>query len=439
MSEININVPVDAVATEPGDLDVTISVGFLRGIYMLESKKVKGWENQAELDSVRVVVIARNDANMLQASDYITSAPLDTPKPVGDWMNYTAVFPLKGTKSTTKMTLPGLIKKNHNSNMFSRDGQYKRESIELLITLVFGNEAITVGKARLVVTGEEVRTKQSDIPIDVFRDDLIKSQTRSHFPMKRTRSLPCGKDGELAPVSFKYDRRRRKFQIETDAVMRVFIKVSPHNPYNNSANSINLENVSISGQSRWSKRFRGRSIISRSRTRALSEGPSPRNNVGRPPISISIPPKNKEMSQRMRRNSSSFHESINQLMNGSDQGSFNRSFNAEMTDASPGRTAPPGGPVSQWSQSVPSRYSGAYGYQPPSAYGGSSYGYGVGNTKSPRRAPNSGQMQYGGSSYGGIPRKMNFDQAIGNIYNSQGYGSRGAVRSRSQSPYIARI
>lgn len=42
MSEININVPVDAVATEPGDLDVTISVGFLRGIYMLESKKSKG-------------------------------------------------------------------------------------------------------------------------------------------------------------------------------------------------------------------------------------------------------------------------------------------------------------------------------------------------------------------------------------------------------------
>ncbi len=269
-------------ASPHDNLDVTISIGFLRGIFMQEQNVGMDWQNQTELDPCKVVVIARNETHMVQADEYITSAPLERPKPVGDWMNYTALFPLKGSNPPTKMSLPNLIHRDLSSSEYTDvHGQYKRESIDLLITLIFGNEAITLGKARLLITGEEVRTKQSDLPIDISKDSIVKAQKKTQFPMKRMTNLPSGRDGELEPVSFKYDRRRRKFQIETDAVLRVFYKVSPHDPFkvtkNPPAKPINVA-ASVSGAHSFFSSIRPRrKLFGRSGTSTRSSDVGPRN------------------------------------------------------------------------------------------------------------------------------------------------------------------
>lgn len=487
--------PSPSYGVHPDALDVTISIGFLRGIFMHEANKMKDWQHHAEFDSMKVVIIARNDSKMVQADGFITSSPLDKPKPVGDWMNFTALFPLKGSSPPSKMTLSGLIQRDHSSQEYSSHGQYTRESIELLITLIFGNEAITVGKARLLVTGEETRTKQSDLPIDITRDGIIKSQKKSQFPMKRMSSLPGGKRGELAPVSFKYDRRRRKFQIETDAVLRVFYKVSPHDPFSMNNNHV-IPNVSsnLSGQGIFSSMSKSKLFgggISRSNSSVgprggrvdvpstvggFSEGPRGRNRppsqMGRPPSSSSqmggyggipasmsmsgnsrqgysqqqlIPQNRMPSPMPMQRMPSTRSDNSNpRSMGGSYYGG-----------ASPGRTGPPMS-VNGRAQSAPRmRYPAGGGFNDQqSVYGGSTYGYGGGGSNLSRHGGSrrgngnpsvngGGQQQYGGSSYGGAPRKMHLDKDMtrGRGFNNQGYGGHSGhiTRSRSQSPYTPRI
>ena len=509
---------------------------------MQENSKLREWQNQTELDSVKVVIIARNEANQLQADDFVTSAPLEKPKPVGDWMNYTALFPLKGNTSPTKMVLPGLIQRDHSNNEYSTHGQYKRESIELLITLVFGNEAITLGKSRLLVTGEELRTKQSDVPIDITRDGILHSQKKSHFPMKRTTHLPKGKEGEISPIAFKYDRRRRKFQIETDAVLRVFFKVSPHNPHNNTQSSIpNIDtNASMmrgekNGGVFARKKLFGNGPVRSSRERGVSPGPRNRSNsigpgprnrgmsgggqigiegsmlngmggapgpvefpntvggygdsssrrrmgppsgpngspyqpvsTGRPPSShsnghYSAPPSviggsTRGLQQNM--NMQSMHSIQGGMSSRSPPSPRVMNSQGSYYSNNSGRSGPPSGPtgmnqsMNQRSQSVPRMRHGSGGGDQSNAYGGSSFGYGGGGNANMSRnsgpknmsrgrptGNGGGQQQYGGSTFGGSPRKMNYDQGSSNGYGNQGGhggGRGGGSRGRSQSPYITR-
>ena len=543
-------VPMEEPISDADTLDVAISLGFLRGIFMQEHNRMRDWQqhNGAELDAVKVVVIARNETNMMQADTFITSSPLEKPKPVGDWMNYTALFPLKGSHPPTKMVLPGLIRRDYSNSEFSTHGQFKRESIELLITLIFGNEAITLGRARLVVTGEEVRTKQSDLPIDISKDGILRSQKKSYFPMKRVDKLRSGKDGELAPVSFKYDRRRRKFQIETDAVLRVFYKVCPHDPLNAPPSYPSNMNMSAAGSvsgnqsqftaARPSRRNffgGGRSVRSNSpgpRSRSFDfSHPSQRGrpatqppmtypyqqSMGRrvnssssvygatqafnsmnsgnrrdfqnlaPPSSYppgiqsspSMPSMNamnnmmNQMNPSQSRNPSSYGRSpsIPRSINGGSIGHHDGSGSISGRIGQPINAASSSSLSNYRSQSAPRhRYSGSsgfgsgYGSEQTSAYGGSPYGYGGGSGRS-NGGMGSGNMvvrgppsisgnnnsnaipQYGGSSYGGGPRKMNFGDpsSMSQGFGSQGYGGRFGAggggytsRSRSQSPYVTR-
>jgi hypothetical protein len=201
-----------------------------------QTNRRRDWNAISELDSVKVVITAMVPGIGYQAEGFLSSEPLESPKQVGDMMKYNAVFPLKAKNSKgapTRITMPGLMqldKSETESNQFQR--QYKRQTIELLITLVFGNEAITLGKATLLVTGEELKTKQTDLPIDTSKNTVLKLQKKSTFPMKRSSSLQSNKQGDIAPTSFKYDRRRRKFQIENDAVLRAYLKCVPSSdPY----------------------------------------------------------------------------------------------------------------------------------------------------------------------------------------------------------------
>jgi hypothetical protein len=214
-------------------LDVVISVGFVRSIIMTEAKKRKDWNTKAELDSVKAVVTAIVPASGCQADGFLSSGPLESPKQIGNEMKYNAIFPLKvkNNGAPTRITMPGLIQRDRSAEGADVVGQYKRQTIELLITLVFGNEAVVLGKATLLVTGEEIKTKQTDLPIDTGKKSVLQLQKKSTFPMKRVASLSSNKEGEISPVSFKYDRRRRKYQIEKDAVLRAYMKCVPSNPY----------------------------------------------------------------------------------------------------------------------------------------------------------------------------------------------------------------
>lgn len=309
--------------------------------------------------------------------------------------------------------------------------------------------------------------------------------------MKRMSSLPGGKQGELAPVSFKYDRRRRKFQIETDAVLRVFYKVSPHDPFSTNNNNVmtnmssnpNIGSQSIFSSMSKSKLFgggisRSNSSVTPRRNRpdvpstvgGYSEGPrgrmGPPPPIGRPPSSSSqiAPyggiPASMSMGGSSRQNYAP-HQSMHQNRMPSpmpmqrvpsSRSDHSRSMGGSYYGGtSPGRTGPPSS-VNGRAQSAPRmRFPAGYSDQ-GSVYGGSTYGYNGGGSNLSRHGgsrrgsgnPNGkggGQQHYGGSSYGGAPRKMHLDKEMSRGYNNQGYrGSSGhRTRSRSQSPYTPRI
>lgn len=209
-------------------LDVIISVAFVRGIVMSElSKRDKGWQ-QSELDVVKVVISAYVPSTGQQSDRSLTSLSLSDPKAVKDVLKYNAIFPLKASDSSTptRIVLPGLIKRDASSpNNTESYELYKRQTIELLITLMLGNEIISLGKTTMVVTGEEFKTKQYDLHIETEKKSVASTQKKIEFPMKRVNSLSSLRGGEITPTAFKHDRRRRKWHIEKDAVMRVFMKV----------------------------------------------------------------------------------------------------------------------------------------------------------------------------------------------------------------------
>ena len=78
------------------------------------AKRRKDWNTRSELDSVKVVVAALVPSTGYQAEIFLSSAPLKSPKEVGDEIQYNAVFPLKGRDSNgapTRMIMPGLLQR----------------------------------------------------------------------------------------------------------------------------------------------------------------------------------------------------------------------------------------------------------------------------------------------------------------------------------------
>lgn len=216
-------------------MDVTLSVGFLRGIVAQESSKhaARGglYESGAyDQDGVRAIITAIVPEKSIINGGNITSAPLEAAESVGRKKVYTAMFPLKGGKVSSSVTIPGLLQGDQRS---SRNMPYghriiKPQPIDLLISIMFQNERMYLGKATILATGEEIRTKQIDLPIDVARDSIIRTQKKSSIG-KRAPSITADRHGDVAPTAFKYDPTRRKYKIERDGLLRVFIKALPAN------------------------------------------------------------------------------------------------------------------------------------------------------------------------------------------------------------------
>ena len=215
-------------------LDVAISVGYLRGIIMEDNSKgaVKAWLSQKaeeKADAIKIVITGLIPDRDIQSKSQLTSAPLDNPKQLGTFSKFTAMFPLKGGAGPRSITIPGLIRPEHGGNTFE-EASYKRETVDLLITAVSGNESLSLGKVSILITGEEIRTRQHDLPVDTTRDSVLRLQKKYTSTLKTSTSITAGKQGEIAPSTFRYDRKKRKYQIEKDALLRVFVKVFPRSP-----------------------------------------------------------------------------------------------------------------------------------------------------------------------------------------------------------------
>lgn len=425
-------------------LDVIISVAFVRGIVMSElSKRDKGWQ-QSELDVVKVVISAFVPSTGQQSDRLLTSLSLSNPKVANDVLKYNAIFPLKASDSTTptRIVLPGLIKRETSSQNESESyEQYKRQKIELLITLMYGNEAITLGKTTMVVTGEEFKTKQFDLHIETEKKSVASTQKKVEFPMKRVNSLSSLRGGEIAPTAFKHDRRRRKWQIEKDAVMRVFMKVVQSKDQYDTVNTYNqgyMEPIS-------------RNPIEVPRTIISNTGyyePELGSRRGSK-ADFGTPFDNNYAPYHATRSHSNLR-----LRSGSFQVSVPNEIVPDIAFA--GRTGPPSGvgivgAPPETTTSITRRDSRAFRSNSAprfsdrshaisnhvGAYGGSLYGHNLGGTS--RREYDGDVDRYGGSSYG-APRKMSpvssNGEYGGSSFHRAGQASRrGLIDGYPQSPY----
>jgi hypothetical protein len=424
-------------------MDVTISVGFVRGIVMKEmTKRRKDWNAMSEIDSIKVVVAAIVPSTGYQAENFLSSSPLENPKQVGDSVQYNAIFPLKGRESNgapTRIKMPGLLQREKDGG---DQANFKRQTVELLISLVLGNEALSLGKSSLMVTGEEVKTKQSDLPIDTKKSTVMKLQKKSTFPMKRTSSFSS--KGSIGPTSFKYDRRRRKFHLERDAVLRVYMKASPTDAYPQNTN--NTRGMGVSGRAGQQPMNTYHNGIPKIIVPTMgSFGGLPpqaplgstqsRNNIEHP---HPMQEYREQSGHSMRSQSNPRQSQSRHSIQGN--GSMYGGSNAQGSTPSPSYSGMP----RTRSHSTPRQTTGSsYGGHGGNAYGGSSFN-GAGNvmTGSRGRTPvrsghgQSGHQQYGGSSYG-APRKPVMNQ--GSQYGGSSFHRSGSSRqhhSRSQSPHV---
>lgn len=407
-------------------LDVIISAAFVRGIVMSElSKRDKLWQ-QSELDQVKVVISAYVPSTGQQSDRVLTSLSLSDSKVVNGVLKYNAIFPLKASdKSTpTRIVLPGLIKRDTSVSDDTESYElFKRQTIELLITLTLGIEVITIGKTTMVVTGEEFKTKQYDLHIVTEKKSVANIQKKVEFPMKRMNSLSSLRSGEISPASFKYDRRRRKWHIEKDAVMRVFLKVVPSKIQKYAANTDHqggMESIT-------------RNPIEVPRTTITNTGYYEPEEVWSPQGSranFGIPFTTRSQSNPRTRSGSFQHGIPDEVvldMSSSFIGTPETMTSINQSDSKPFRSQ--SAPRFRDRSPVASRHFGTYS--------GSLYGHNLGGSN--RRDYDVEIDRYGGSSYG-VPRKFSpkssHGEYGGSSFHRAGQASRrGVIDGYLQSPY----
>lgn len=419
-------------------LDVIISVAFIRGIVMTElSKSGKGWNIQSELDLIKVLVSAVLPSTGDQVDGVLVSVPLDNPKVEDDVSKYNAIFPLRtnDTVTLTRLVIPGLIKKDTGESYIDHD-QYKRQSVELLLTLMFGSEAITLGKTTIIVTGEEFKTKQFDLHIQTDKKSVNNVQKKVTFPMRRVNSLSSLKSGDIAPASFKLDRKKRKWHVEKDAVMRVFMKVVQTNEQRNHAFSVNQ---GYTGAVCGSPSEVPRTIISNNpyfdqdggthRNSQRDFGYHPSYNMVRSSSNL-----------RMRSGSFDMNSPYAAIPNTLTTGRASTPLRRGRSDAVPLPLYRTGSDIKNVrSSSVPrtSERSNRIVSSQGSAYGGSVYGQNAEVFQ--RRGHATETDRYGGSMYGSFQRKLIPPKSsYGGDYGGSSFQRAGqSSRQASQSPYVS--
>jgi hypothetical protein len=218
-------------------MDITVGVDIMEGLVM-EITKQKSEPPLGLCPVTAVISCKKNVSSSRQISTHVPSLPLAVPSAsFGDKVHnflvrWPADFDPHGDAlSTFKMSR--LMKKDtFNLKEARLTSGFVAEEIELTIGLMRGKDMLTLGKASLIITGNETDEMVIDLPISnekaVVKD---KKRDSSPSPLKRTNSKLFSKSTKstvkvLKPLSFPTDKRR-KFNLTDNAMIRLQVKVHP--------------------------------------------------------------------------------------------------------------------------------------------------------------------------------------------------------------------
>eukprot|EP00554_Chaetoceros_debilis_P005655 CAMPEP_0194074276 /NCGR_PEP_ID=MMETSP0149-20130528/1428_1 /TAXON_ID=122233 /ORGANISM="Chaetoceros debilis, Strain MM31A-1" /LENGTH=757 /DNA_ID=CAMNT_0038754419 /DNA_START=23 /DNA_END=2296 /DNA_ORIENTATION=- len=222
-------------------MNVSISVDIMEGLSMECGKSSKG---QGPLGSMPVnayISCMKNVSKSRQIATHVPSLPLAVPAAnFGDKLHnflvrWPADFDPHGDALST-FKLSRLMKKDsycdYDSYGSGIQSGYVPQEIELSIGIMRSSEMMNLGKANLVITGNETEELYIDIPIAPEKETTGKSKVdgTSPSPLKRTSSKLFGKSrkekGPMKPQSFNADSRR-KYYFNEHSMIRLQVQISP--------------------------------------------------------------------------------------------------------------------------------------------------------------------------------------------------------------------
>ena len=223
-------------------MKVCIGIDIMEGL-VLECNKSKNEQPLGIFPLNAVISCTKNVSCSRQIATHVPSLPLSIPsssfsdKVHNFLVRWPADYDPRGDALST-FQLSRLMKRD----AFYSDGTglssgFQPEEIELTVGIMRGSEMLTLGKATLVITGEENEELVIDLPINTEKD-IVKNKKKEPPPLKRTNSKIFGKVTKpnakiLKPLSFPSDKRR-KFHLTENAMIRLHVSVTPDTENNRS-------------------------------------------------------------------------------------------------------------------------------------------------------------------------------------------------------------
>lgn len=213
-------------------MDITISVEVMDGLVM-EVKKTKDESPLGSTPINAVISAMKNVSSSRKIATHVPSLPLSVPKSsYGDkfhklFVRWPVDFDPHGDALST-FRFSRLMKREVTSDQGSHNSLcYQPENIELTIGLMRGSEMITLGKADLVIHGNEFEEIVVDIPVCTEKDVVNPKKLRDPSPMRGITNQNKAKSTKvLKPLSFPSDSKR-KFHLADHSMIRVQVKTIP--------------------------------------------------------------------------------------------------------------------------------------------------------------------------------------------------------------------
>lgn len=216
-------------------MDVLIGIDIMEGLVM-ECARNKGESPLGSTQINAIVSCNKNVSRSRQIATHVPSLPLTVPvASFGDKVHnflvrWPADFDPHGDALST-FKLSKLMKRDaFYADAPGLNTGFVPDEIELSIGLMRGSEILTLGKTKLIVTGNEVDEMIIDLPISNEKE-VVKNKTRDPSPLKRTSSKVFGKSTKnttktLKPLSFPSDKSR-KFHLTDNAMIRLRVQLFP--------------------------------------------------------------------------------------------------------------------------------------------------------------------------------------------------------------------
>lgn len=216
-------------------MDVQIGIDIMEGLVM-ECTKSKGESPLGPTQINAIVSCNKNVSRSRQIATHVPSLPLSVPvASFGDKVHnflvrWPADFDPHGDALST-FKLSRLMKKDaFYSDVPGLNTGFVPDEIELSIGLMRGSEILTLGKTKLIITGNETDEMIIDLPISNEKE-VVKNKPRDPSPLKKTTSKVFGKSPKgsvktLKPLSFPADKSR-KFHLTDNAMIRLRVQLFP--------------------------------------------------------------------------------------------------------------------------------------------------------------------------------------------------------------------